>query len=71
MASPRNRAALDRLAGRRRQAEQRLSDLRRAFDRELGTWAPKQARWAVPLVAFACGLALALASKRRKSEDDP
>ncbi len=58
--------ALERLSDRRRQMEERLADLRRAVDRELGAWAPKRAAWAVPLVAFACGLALALAAKGRK-----
>lgn len=61
--------ALERLNDRRRQVEERLGDLRRAVDRELGTWAPKKAVWAVPLVAFACGLALALATHSRKKRD--
>lgn len=70
MASPRERAAQERLASRRRQAEERLADLRRAVDRELGAWAPTRAVWALPLVAFACGLALALAARRREVDDD-
>jgi hypothetical protein len=71
MARPRNRerAALERLADRRAQAEERLSDLRRAVGRELGVWAPRRAVWALPMVAFACGLALALAARRGHDRD--
>jgi hypothetical protein len=54
------------LTHRRRQAEERLSDLRRSLARELGGYLPTRGSWAVPLVAFACGVALAFAAPRRK-----
>lgn len=59
---------MDRLDNRRRQAEQRLGDVRTALDREVG-WAPRARVWILPLVAFACGLAVAGTARRRKSVD--
>jgi len=57
--------ALDRLARRRRRAEDRLDELRDTLDREFG-WAPTAKAWVVPLVGFATGLALAAGLARRK-----
>ena len=62
----RETAALERLSARRRDAETKLARLRHAARRELGSWAPRGAVWALPLVAFACGVALALAVGRRR-----
>lgn len=62
--SSRETAAHERLTARRREAESRLADLRRAIDRELGAWAPKKALWVLPLVAFAGGVVLALMARR-------
>lgn len=64
----RETAALERLSARRRDAEAKLANLRRAVDRELGGWAPRGAVWALPLVAFACGVALALVAGRGKRD---
>lgn len=50
---------LQRLDESRREMEERLGDLRRAFDRELGTLVPRRAVWLVPVVGFAAGIALA------------
>ena len=50
---------LQRLDESRREMEERLGDLRRTVDRELGTLAPRRAAWLVPLVGFAAGIALA------------
>ncbi|MEE8525365.1 MAG: hypothetical protein V3T72_15620 [Thermoanaerobaculia bacterium] len=60
---------MDRLDNRRRQAEQRLTNVRAALDREVG-WAPRTRVWILPLVAFACGLAVAGAGRRRFSSRD-
>lgn len=59
--------ALERLDDRRREAERRLDDVREALRREVG-WRPEKP-WIVPLVGFACGLALAVGVrlKRRSS----
>ena len=54
----------DRLDASRREFEGRLTDVRTAISRELG-WSPK-AVWVAPLVAFGCGVALALAVGRKK-----
>ena len=54
----------DRLDASRRNFEGALTDVRTAISRELG-WAPK-AVWVGPLVAFGCGVALALALGRKK-----
>lgn len=59
-ATRRQERALERLNSNRRELEGRLSDLWRSIDREVGRWAPKGSIWAVPLVAFAVGMALAL-----------
>ena len=67
--SKRQQAALDRLHSRRQEAESRLADLRHSLDRELGAWAPTRAVWILPMVAFACGVALALASRQRQSSE--
>lgn len=69
MTKPRRQAALERLESRRREAEQRLSDVRLAISSELGALAPRRAAWAIPLVGFACGIALALATRRKKQLD--
>ncbi len=57
--------ARDHLISSRRQVERRLSDLRRSINRELGAWAPRNKVWVIPLVAFACGMAVAMASRRK------
>ncbi len=59
--------ALDQLQSRRHEAEERLADVRRSFDREIG-WAPRSKAWVLPLVAFAVGLTLALARRRKAKE---
>lgn len=64
--SRKRQKAMTQLLKQRRQAEERLSDLRRSLDRELGGYVPTRGSWAVPLVAFACGVALAFAAPRRK-----
>lgn len=56
--------ALERLEEQRRALEAKVSDLRQAVTRETG-WTPGNA-WLVPLLGFACGLALALAVKPRR-----
>ena len=58
--------AIERLAERRRELEARYEDVRRAVAREIG-WAPKAKTWALPIVAFASGLAAAawLVARRR------
>ncbi len=61
--------ALERLRSRRLTAEARLDDVRRSFDREVG-WAPRSKVWVLPLVAFAVGLTLALARRRRSDDRD-
>ncbi len=60
------KAALEELETRRREAAERLSELRRSLDRELGKLAPRKRLLAVPVVAFACGLAVALALRRKR-----
>ncbi len=60
--------ALERLENRRQLAEHRLSDLRRSIDRQLGSLAPRGAFWVVPMVAFACGLALAMTRRKPKRD---
>ncbi len=65
--SRKRQQAMTQLTNRRRQAEERLSDLRRSLDRELGGYLPTRGSWAVPLVAFACGVALAFAAPRKKT----
>ncbi len=59
--------ATERLADSRRELEARLDDVRRALRREIG-WAPKAKSWALPMMAFASGLAAAawLVARRRK-----
>ncbi len=57
--------AQKRLDDNRRQAEQRLDAVRRALRSEIG-WAPRGRGWALPLVAFGCGVALAYVLRRRK-----
>lgn len=61
-----SKQAAERLAASRRQLESRFDDLRRSIESELG-WAPKAKAWAVPMVAFATGLAAAawLVARRR------
>ncbi len=59
-----NSEALERLARQRRELESRVDDLRRAVSRETG-WTPGKT-WIVPVVGFACGLALAMAVKARR-----
>lgn len=56
--------AVERLALQRRELETRVEDLRRAVARETG-WTPGKT-WIVPVVGFACGLALAMAVKARR-----
>jgi len=68
--SRKRQKAMTQLLNRRRRAEERLSDLRRSLDRELGGYVPTRGSWAVPLVAFACGVALAFAAPRRRSKPD-
>ena len=59
--------AMDRLKSSRQELESRFGDLRRSIGREIG-WTPKGTSWAVPLAAFASGLALAawLVARRRE-----
>ena len=68
MARKRTRA-LERLESRRQLAEDRLSDLRQVMDRKLGSWT-RRGGWAIPLVAFACGMALAVSLGRKKARRD-
>lgn len=56
--------SLEKIRESRRRAEERLGELRRSMDRELGRYAPKRAVWIVPAVAFACGIALAVALRQ-------
>lgn len=56
--------ALERLEEQRRTLEAKVSDLRQAVARETG-WKPGNA-WLVPMLGFACGLALALTVKSRR-----
>ena len=58
--------ALERLENQRRQVEERLALVRQSIEREVG-WAPKAKAFAVPLIGFACGIALAamIVKKRR------
>ncbi len=60
------RGTIRRLKKRRREAEERFDDLRRAVEREVG-WAPRGA-WLKPAVAFAVGMALAMGRRRGRSE---
>ncbi len=70
MARKRSRA-LETLESRRQLAEHRLSDLRRQMERQLGPWTRK-GMWTIPLVAFACGMALAISTgRRRRSKREP
>lgn len=57
--------ALERLEEHRLLVAERLGDVRRSLEREIG-WAPKARIWALPLVAFACGIALAAFKGRRQ-----
>jgi hypothetical protein len=59
-----------RLSQHRQKVEQRLADLRSAIESEVG-WAPKAKAWVLPLVAFACGIALAFAVRHRRSGREP
>lgn len=56
--------AMERLEQQRRALENKVADLRLAVSRETG-WTPGNA-WLVPLIGFACGLALAVAVKSRR-----
>lgn len=57
--------ATKRLEQRRREAQARFEDLRQALDREIG-WVPRHLWW-LPVVGFACGLALSAAVGTRRS----
>ncbi len=57
--------AIERLEANRREFTERLTDLRESLAREFG-WAPKAKTWALPLVGFAAGFALAFWLKRRR-----
>ncbi|MCP4659263.1 MAG: hypothetical protein GY856_27960 [bacterium] len=57
--------ALNELSQHREQVEERLTALHNALESELG-WAPKAKAWVIPLMAFACGVALAFALRERK-----
>jgi hypothetical protein len=59
--------AMKRLDQSRKEARARLEDLRRAIDREVG-WVPRQIWW-LPLVGFACGVALAGAVGRKRRQE--
>ncbi len=63
--------ALNELGRRREQVEERLVGLHDALESEFG-WAPKAKGWVIPLMAFACGVALAFAlrQKTRTSETE-
>lgn len=50
--------ATELLARRRQELEARFDEVRRALDREIG-WAPSSKTWALPVIAFASGLAIA------------
>jgi hypothetical protein len=65
MSRKRQRAEAE-LIKRRQKTEQRLADLRRSLDRELGGYLPTRRGWTVPLVGFACGFALAFAGRRMR-----
>lgn len=58
--------ALERLAEKRRVLENKVADLRQAVSRETG-WAPGN-NWLIPLIGFACGVALAVAVKSRRED---
>ena len=72
MASPKKAMskATARLEVRRRELETRLDNLRRSLDREFG-WAPAAKVWGLPLIAFACGLALGLRRARGRDDGSP
>lgn len=57
--------ATQRLEERRREAQARFEDLRKSLDRELG-WVPRRMWW-LPVVGFACGMALSGAVGKRRS----
>ena len=70
MAKPRTQnEAREKLHRKRLTVEERLDELRRAIGRELG-WTPKTKMWIVPLMAFACGVALALAKRRGEGSEE-
>jgi hypothetical protein len=52
------------VAEQRQRVEERLRTLRGAVQTELG-WAPRTARWVLPVAAAALGLALGAAVRRR------
>jgi len=58
--------ATKRLEQSRREAQARFEDLRQAIGREVG-WVPRQMWW-LPVVGFACGLALSGAVGKRRSK---
>jgi len=62
--------ALNSLSHHREQVEQRLVELHDALESEFG-WAPKAKTWVIPLMAFACGVALAFAVRQRKRTSEP
>lgn len=58
--------AMQRLERSRQEARARFEDLRQSIDREVG-WAPRQMWW-LPVVGFACGLALSGAMGKKRSK---
>ena len=63
------RQAESQLESRRRQAEDRLDDVRQALGREIG-WVPRGKTWVLPLVAFAFGLAVAGTKMIRRARSE-
>ena len=57
--------ASERLEESRREVQARFNDLRQSLDRELG-WVPSRMWW-LPVVGFACGLALAGTVGKKRS----
>lgn len=58
--------AIERLEEQRRALENTLANVRQAVSRETG-WSPGN-NWLIPLVGFACGVALAIAVTSRRRD---